>query len=235
MTDAELAILSLLYEKPCYDHELNKLIEARGLRRWTAIGSSSMYYVLEKLERQGLVRKVSEHDGRRLFEISAAGTGVLQTSVADLLGSPRTYDKSFELGLANINVLKSSQIYMALLSRQQDMEAQLTRIREIFDRDKDTMPFHAAAIYTHRLHMLESELYWLREFIATWKTQAPPDPEVSIEPAIIPRSRQVILPQDPDSIHKAQTQDVSPSRRPTPPSLPTQMIPLPPEKKDKPE
>lgn len=52
MTDAELTLLSLLHEKPCYDHELNKIIEQRGIRRWAAIGMSSMYYVLDKLEQQ---------------------------------------------------------------------------------------------------------------------------------------------------------------------------------------
>jgi DNA-binding PadR family transcriptional regulator len=97
MTDAELAILSLLAEGPSFDHDLNATIEARGLRRWTAIGSSSMYYVLDKLEKQGLVQIVSETDGRREFKISPAGVGVLQTAVSDLLSTPHAHDKSIEL------------------------------------------------------------------------------------------------------------------------------------------
>src|SRR5436190_22846340 len=118
MTDAELAILSLLAEGPSYDHDINDTIEARGLRRWTAIGNSSMYYVLEKLEKQGLVERISEQFGHRRFQISPAGSGVLQTAVADLLSIPHSFDKAFELGLANLHVLKPSQVRSALLGRQ---------------------------------------------------------------------------------------------------------------------
>jgi DNA-binding PadR family transcriptional regulator len=218
MTDAELAILSLLSEGPSYDHDLNKLIDARGLRRWTAIGSSSMYYVLDKLEKQGLISKVAEHDGRRQFQISPAGTGVLQTSVADLLSTPRAYDRSFELGLANLMVLKSSQVHAALLSRQQDLSAQLARLRETLESEAVGDSFEATALFSHRAAMIEAELYWLARFIETWKEQAPTDPEIVIEPAIIPRSRQVILPQDPDSVHKQRTREIPPHRQATPPS-----------------
>src|SRR5262245_35707003 len=138
MTDAELAILSLLAEGPSYDHELHATIEARGLRKWTAIGSSSMYYVLEKLEKQGLIEQVAgdRRDGKgpRRFQISPAGTGVLQTAVSDLLGTPHAYDKSFELGLANLHVLKSSQVRSALYNRRQDMAMRLGKLRE--ERDE---------------------------------------------------------------------------------------------------
>src|SRR5258708_833486 len=129
MTDAELAILSLLSEGPSYDHDLNDEIEVRGLRKWTAIGHSSMYYVLDKLQRQGLVEIVSEEVGHRKFQISAAGTGVLQTAVSDLLSTPHGHDKSFELGLANLHVLKPSHVLMALQSRQQDIASQIAKLR----------------------------------------------------------------------------------------------------------
>src|SRR5437016_5054281 len=114
MTDAELAILSLLAEGPSYDHDLNTIIEQRGLRRWTAIGYSSMYYVLDKLEKQGLIDMIADTHGHRKFQISPAGTGVLQTAVVDLLGTPHSHERSFELGLANLHILKSSQIRTAL-------------------------------------------------------------------------------------------------------------------------
>ncbi len=221
MTDAELAILSLLSEGPSYDHDLNKLIEARGLRRWTAIGSSSMYYVLDKLEKQGLIQKTAEENGRRQFQISPAGTGVLQTSVADLLSTPRAYDRSFELGLANLIVLKSSQVHAALLSRQQDLSAQLARLRETLESEAVGDSFEATALFSHRAAMIEAELTWLARFIDIWREQAPTDPEIVIEPAIIPRSRQVILPQDPDSIHKQRTREIPPHRQVTPPGTRT--------------
>lgn len=217
MTDAELAILSLLAESANYDHALNDLIQVRGLRRWTAIGSSSMYYVLDKLEKQGLIQKEVEEDGRRRFRISSAGTGVLQTAVVDLLSTPHLQERSFELGLANLHVLRSSQVRSALLSRQQDIIAQLTRLRQTLEQERASDDsFQVIGLFSHRIHILEAELVWLDKFIGEWEAQAIPDPETVIEPVIIPRARQVVLPQDPDSIHKQETRHVASDKKSTP-------------------
>ena len=217
MTDAELAILSLLAEGPHFDHELNDIIEERGLRRWTAIGFSSMYYVLEKLERQGLVELISDDHGHRKFQISSAGNGVLQTAIADLLSTPHSHDKSFELGLANLHILRPSQIRTALISRQQDMITQIARRRA--ERQNMSASFQIDALFAHNIDMLEAELAWLQEFVNNWEAQAPAEPEVEIEPGIAPRVKQVVLPQDPDSVHKETTREAphNPHSKATPP------------------
>ena len=53
MTNAELAVLSLLVEQPRHGYEIERVIEERGMRDWTEIGFSSIYYVLGKLEKRG--------------------------------------------------------------------------------------------------------------------------------------------------------------------------------------
>ncbi len=50
MTPAELAILSLLAEQPRHGYGIEQVIDERGMREWTAIGFSSIYYLLNKLE-----------------------------------------------------------------------------------------------------------------------------------------------------------------------------------------
>ena len=50
MSSAELAILSLIAEKPRHGYEIDEVIEERGMRDWTEIGFSSIYYLLNKLE-----------------------------------------------------------------------------------------------------------------------------------------------------------------------------------------
>jgi DNA-binding PadR family transcriptional regulator len=69
MTKAELAILGLVAEKPRHGYEIEGVIEARGMRDWTEIGFSSIYYLLKKLEDKGLVtgqlEKASESGMKR--------------------------------------------------------------------------------------------------------------------------------------------------------------------------
>ena len=55
LTDAELLVLGLVVEMPRHGYELELVIELRGMREWTQIGFSSIYFVLGKLERLGLV------------------------------------------------------------------------------------------------------------------------------------------------------------------------------------
>ncbi|HIP96867.1 MAG TPA: hypothetical protein EYH32_06595 [Anaerolineae bacterium] len=53
MTNAELAILSLIAEQPRHGYEIEQVIEERRMREWTEIGFTSIYYLLKKLERGG--------------------------------------------------------------------------------------------------------------------------------------------------------------------------------------
>jgi DNA-binding PadR family transcriptional regulator len=219
MTDAELAILSIVAEGPIYGYDIQTIIAQRGLRAWTNIGVSSMYYVLEKLERQGLIesQETTEGPARRQYRISPAGFGVLQTAVADLLSTPREYANGFELGLANLHVLRPSQIRTAFIAYRQELVTRLTQARERWHKFKDhNAPFNVDAMLGHHIAMLESELAWIKEFIEQWEAQAPPDEPAAAppEPADIPRMKQVVLPHDPDSPHRVPTRPLRHSSGP---------------------
>jgi DNA-binding PadR family transcriptional regulator len=54
LTDAELLLLGLVAEMPRHGYELDQVIQQRGMREWTEIGFSSIYFVLGKLEKLGL-------------------------------------------------------------------------------------------------------------------------------------------------------------------------------------
>jgi DNA-binding PadR family transcriptional regulator len=50
-------ILSLLAERPMHGYQANLELERREIRDWAAVSRPQVYYSLEKLERQGLLRK----------------------------------------------------------------------------------------------------------------------------------------------------------------------------------
>ena len=91
-------------------------------------------------------------------------------------------------------------------------------------------PFHVAAMLGHRVAMLAAELAWMSQFVDAWEAQAPPDEALPAppEPADIPRMKQLVLPQDPDSPHRRATRRA----RRTPPASPTEVsgeTPTPPD------
>jgi len=64
MTNAELAILSLVAERPRHGYEIEQVIAERGMRDWTEVGFSSIYYLLKKLEQEHLIESRLEATDR---------------------------------------------------------------------------------------------------------------------------------------------------------------------------
>ena len=48
LSNAEYAVLSLLAEAPRHGYGVERIVEERGMRNWTEIGFSSIYFLLKK-------------------------------------------------------------------------------------------------------------------------------------------------------------------------------------------
>lgn len=180
MTDAELTILSLLAEGARYGHEIQQLIEDRGLREWLAVGFSSVFYILNKLESQKMVSSELRPNGnmpaRKLYELTEAGRGILQTSISNLLREPRSLGTGFELGLANLHVLKPAQVYRVLQHHRGDLERQYQAVQKSWERhqSEDAVTMHnIRALYTHSLSRMKADLDWLESFLKDWLERYP--------------------------------------------------------------
>jgi DNA-binding PadR family transcriptional regulator len=180
MNEAELTLLSLLAEAPRYGHELQTLIDDRGLREWVMIGFSSIFYLLSKLEKHGLIAAEAraDHSGmpRKHYSLTESGRGVLQTAVADLLRQPHALGSGFELGLANLNVLKPVQVYRTLNHHRSDLRQRLTAIEQSYQRyqrEDDDGVDAVDALYTHSLAVMKAEFTWLEAFLQDWLQRYP--------------------------------------------------------------
>lgn len=180
MTDAELTILSLVAEGARYGHEIQQIIDERGLREWLTIGFSSIYYILNKLEQQKLVTSELRAEGRaparKVYQITEAGRGVLQTAISDLLRLPRSIGSGFELGLANLYALKPRQVYKVLSDHREDLKQRLETVEQSWGRhqaDDAVVPDHIRALFTHSIAIMRAELDWMTTFIEDWVKQYP--------------------------------------------------------------
>lgn len=215
MTDAELAILSIIAEAPISGYDIQDVIDERNLRRWTLIGVESVYYVIEKLAKQGLVAvtpDTADADRKaRQYQITSAGMGVLQTAVTDLLSSPRHLPHPFDLGLANLPTLEPHHARHAVMryratlySRYNTLKSQLAEVQE------QNIPFHIISMYEHQITLAAAELQWLDGWIEEWVDRLPEEPPDAKKIPTIPlppRIKQMVLPDDEDSIHKRSTRE----------------------------
>lgn len=170
MTNAELAILSLLVESPLHGYEIERIIQERGIRDWTEIGFSSIYYLLKKLENEGLIEAASQPaavttPARRTVQLSQAGEKAWRAAALQALGAPQRSPNPFLLGLANLNQLSEEENMQALELYRQGLEERRAHVRSRWQAGGSDLASHVHAMFDYSLTMIEAEINWVERFI----------------------------------------------------------------------
>ncbi len=169
MTNAELAVLGLIAEESRHGYDIEQSIEQRGMRDWTEIGFSSIYYLLNKLEKDGMVNSqlqqlVGKGPARKVYSITADGKKALTAGALAALSMPQFGSKSFLLGLSNLPVIPPESLVPALNSYAAQLGESLKHLEEREKQQRPLAPF-VEAIFDYSQVLIEAELNWLRKFI----------------------------------------------------------------------
>jgi DNA-binding PadR family transcriptional regulator len=168
MTNAELAILSLVAERPRHGYEIEQVIEERGMREWTEIGFSSIYYLLKKLEREGLVKgqleKAERGPARKVYHITPAGTEAQRTSLLHALSVPYSHHSSLLLGIAGLPAVSPAEAITALRQYRDALTARLANVQTRRE-NLHPLPYFVDALFGYSIMMIETELKWVAKFI----------------------------------------------------------------------
>jgi DNA-binding PadR family transcriptional regulator len=169
MTNKELAVLSLIVETPRHGYEIEQIIEERGMREWTEIGFSSIYYILRKLEQTGWVGSRIEPDAgqgpaRKVYHTTPEGLRAWHDATLEVLSRPAPRSMPFLLGLNNLpgiapeETLAAVRQYCAQLAERRDH----LRIRV---QEQAPLPYFVDAMFDLSLTLIEAELAWVKRFI----------------------------------------------------------------------
>lgn len=169
MTNAELAILSLIAETPRHGYEIEQTIEARGMREWTEIGFSSIYYLLKKLEKKKLVESQliptqGRGSERRVYQITAEGRAALKKATLKALSQPKQNYPSILLGIANLPLISQEQSLGALRSYRKELAERLEHVAARAESQRP-LPDHVEMLFDYSLMTLEAEKNWVEKVI----------------------------------------------------------------------
>src|SRR5512136_2462510 len=118
MNEREAAILGLLCEKPLYGYTIEKIIEEGGMRHWTDIGISSIYYVLKRLESRNLIvsycRLQENKKSRKVYPITPEAEYRMKDKVRSLLSRHQRVALPFDLGIAHLPILSARETIACL-------------------------------------------------------------------------------------------------------------------------
>jgi DNA-binding PadR family transcriptional regulator len=181
MTNTELVILGLVAERPKHGYQLELDIDQRGMREWTEIGFSSIYYILNKLETSGWLASEKEDAGdrpaRKVYHLTPQGTVALHQAILDRAAAPRPHTSDFDLTLANLGQLEPSEVVTALRARQKNLITQIAHVKNKAQIDHETgIPWFVDALFNHSQAMLQAELDWLNALLSRLPANRYPTP-----------------------------------------------------------
>jgi DNA-binding PadR family transcriptional regulator len=170
-TNSELAILGLVAETPLYGYEVEKTVTKRGIRQWTEIGFSSIYHILNKLEKNGLLQAEMKMGGtrpaRRIYQITPLGLNTLKEEISRRLAAPRPSRGDLELVLASLILLTPAEIVQGFNLLRQNLSNQLEQVITKWNKDRQdpNFPAHVNELFDHSAHSLKAEIDWLENYI----------------------------------------------------------------------
>lgn len=181
LTMPDLVLLSLLAERPMHGYEANAELERREVRDWAGISRPQVYYSLEKLARQSLIRATESEapnagPERRIFETNAKG----RTALADALErddwTTQRERPPFLTWIALSWQARPGVFLRQIQRRAKFLEAELAReeatLREI--REEVGHSFHEAIWMVNlTIQQMRVELRWLRELARENPRRAP--------------------------------------------------------------
>jgi DNA-binding PadR family transcriptional regulator len=161
VTPAELTVLGLVIERPQHGYDLERVIEQRGIRQWTDIGFSSIYYLLTRLERRGLLHVPQAPAGaksRRVFHATPEGREVAARGALALVAEARPVPHPLLVGVANLPLFSAEQYTRALRTRLAQLDTRIGAVRRIPQAD---LPLAAREVFSYSLSLMEAERQWL--------------------------------------------------------------------------
>lgn len=169
MTNAELAILTLVAERPRYGYELERLLEERGFRQWADVGFSTIYYILRKLERRGWVHRTAGGEpargpARAVYQVTDDGLEAWRRALFVALSTPSPLRAPFLLGLAGLPGLPRTEVRRALAQHIQALEQERRRVLARWDVERGRAPYFVEAMFDWSVTMIEAQLTWLHRF-----------------------------------------------------------------------
>ncbi|MGW4528076.1 PadR family transcriptional regulator [Amycolatopsis sp. NPDC004378] len=162
LTDAELTVLGLLAEQPRHGYELDEVVSERGMRDWTALGFSSIYYVLGKLRDRGLVAEVAGErahaKAKKIFTATEAGRQACAEAAEAAIAELRPLHPPVLVGLANSPAIAPDRLASALARRAEAVQERLAEVRRAAEAD---VPPFVRAIFDYSILQLDAEARWL--------------------------------------------------------------------------
>lgn len=166
----EIALLGLINEKPKHAYEIENDIKERDMRYWTDISMSSVYKIVNKLEKNGLLQSelgLSDNNiSQKVYSITSQGVKVLKDGTKDLVSMWRPTSYPLDIALSNLALLSKEEAIQGLESYSESLDMMICCYEELEKKLQDhgcDLPYTQMA--TRRVYLVKAEKEWAVGFI----------------------------------------------------------------------
>src|SRR5215211_5786227 len=166
-----LAVMALLYERPMHPYEMVTVMRERGKHESVRLRYSSLYSVVEALEREGLILPLETvREGRRpertVYGLTEAGRVEFLSWLRELLREPVKEYTQFAAGLTFLPALPPGEATALLAERVRLLEEEVEEKRSLLDEVmEEGLPRLFLIESEHELILREAELRWVRDLV----------------------------------------------------------------------
>jgi DNA-binding PadR family transcriptional regulator len=166
-----LAVMALLYERPMHPYEMVSVMRERGKHESVRLRYSSLYSVVEALEREGLISpRETVREGRRpertIYELTGEGGVEYLRWLRELLSEPAKEYTQFAAGLTFLPAIPPEEAVELLDERVRRLEEEIEEMRALLDGVMEQgLPRLFLIESEHELMLREAELRWVRELV----------------------------------------------------------------------
>jgi DNA-binding PadR family transcriptional regulator len=166
-----LAVMALLYERPMHPYEMVSVMRERGKHESVRLRYSSLYSVVEALQREGLIFPLETvREGRRpertIYGLTEAGRVEFLSWLRELLSEPVKEYTQFAAGLTFLPALRPDEAAALLEGRVRRLESDVEEMRSRLDAAMEQGVARLFLVETeHELVLRKAELSWVRELV----------------------------------------------------------------------
>ena len=155
----QLLLLGMLLDGKVHGYRLNEYVR-HTMSLYTDIKKSTVYYTLEKLEKDGYVVQETEREGkrpeRRVYQITEKGKAYFFDLLREHLKSyTRTYYAD-DVGIAFMDQLATAEVRQLLTEKREKVQTLLQQFREHPEHGENWR-----YVVSHNIAHLEADLSWL--------------------------------------------------------------------------
>jgi DNA-binding PadR family transcriptional regulator len=167
-----LAVMALLYERPMHPYEMVSVMRERAKHEAIRLRYSSLYSVVEALQRELLISPLETvREGRRpertVYGLTGEGRVEFLDWLRELLSVPAKEYTQFAAGLSFLAALPPGEAVELLEQRVGLLEEEITKMRSGMDAVAERQGVARLFLIEneHELVLREAELGWVRELV----------------------------------------------------------------------